>query len=324
MTSGEPRAAPDAPIPVLLGPTASGKTAVATALASLADIEIVSADSRQIYRGLDIGTAKPTAAERAAAPYHGIDVVDPGERYSAGRFARDAEGWIAGIRGRGRLPVVVGGTGFYVRALFDGLFEQPPLDPRRRAALHRALDRLDGGDLARWARRLDPGYDGGGGRQRAGRAAEIALLTGRPLSAWHAAAPAGSRRVPWYALLTLPRADLAARIECRTRSMLAAGLVREVEGLLAAGVRAEAPGFNGVGYREVLAVRAGRPAAGDLAGAVAQATRRYAKRQVTWFRHQLSGPVLVLDATRPAAEVAQALLSGYRAHLMDPRPRRDG
>ncbi|HEY4647789.1 MAG TPA: isopentenyl transferase family protein, partial [Gemmatimonadales bacterium] len=119
-------------VPVLVGPTAVGKTAVALALSAHWPLEIISADSRQVYRRLDIGTAKPTRKERARAPHHGIDLIDPGCRYSAGHFARDAVGWLADIRGRDKLPLIVGGTGLYVRALAEGLFSEPPLDPARR------------------------------------------------------------------------------------------------------------------------------------------------------------------------------------------------
>ena len=119
-------------VPVLVGPTAVGKTAVALALAARLPLEVISADSRQIYRRLDIGTAKPTRKERSRVPHHGIDVVEPGQRYSAGQFARDAARWVGEIRNRGRLPLVVGGTGLYVRALAEGLFHEPPLDPARR------------------------------------------------------------------------------------------------------------------------------------------------------------------------------------------------
>ena len=142
---------------------------MALALAAHWPLEIISADSRQIYRRLDIGTAKPTRKERARVPHHGLDLVDPGARYSAGHFARDAEGWLADIRGRGRLPVVVGGTGLYVRALAEGLFREPPLDPARRRSLDAFTARLEPLELLRWAGRLDPGFRGGG-RQRAARA----------------------------------------------------------------------------------------------------------------------------------------------------------
>jgi tRNA dimethylallyltransferase len=285
---------------------------VAAALAALAPIEIVSADSRQIYSGLDIGTAKPSAAERAAAPYHGLDLVSPAERYSAGRFASDAAGWIAGIASRGRQAVVVGGTGFYLRALFEGLFEEPPLEPERRRRLRAVLSALPGDALTRWARRLDAGFRGGG-RQRASRAAEVALLSGRPLSALQAAPARPTGLDPWYAVLVLPREILAARIRERTLRMLQAGLVEEVRSLLAAGVAPDAPGFTGVGYREVVTHLAGALPAAELPEAIAAATRHYAKRQDTWFRHQLTGPALRLDASAEPEVLAREVLARYRA-----------
>ncbi|HET7041179.1 MAG TPA: tRNA (adenosine(37)-N6)-dimethylallyltransferase MiaA, partial [Gemmatimonadales bacterium] len=174
-------------VPVLVGPTAVGKTAVAVALAAHWSHEIVSADSRQVYRRLDVGTAKPSKKERARVPHHLLDVVDPGHRYSAGRFARDAGRAIADIHARGKLPLVVGGTGLYIRALAEGLFKEPPLEQPRREALERFLGSLGGVDLVRWAARLDPEYRGGG-RQRATRAVEVALLSGHPLSWWQEAA----------------------------------------------------------------------------------------------------------------------------------------
>jgi tRNA dimethylallyltransferase len=297
---------------VLTGATGVGKTRVATALAALADVEIVSADSRQIYRGLDIGTAKPSAAERAAAPYHGLDLVEPSERYSAGRFAADAAAWVTGIRARGRLPVVVGGTGFYLRALFDGLFDEPPLEPARRERLRALLAALSSDALARWARRLDAAFQGGG-RQRAARAVEVALLTGRPLSTLRSERPRPGALAPWYVVLSLPRPDLAARIAARTTRMLEAGLVEEVRRLLASGVARDAPGLTGVGYREVVAHLDGALSASELPAAVAAATRQYAKRQDTWFRHQLRGPVLRLDAAPAPEALAREMLAGYRA-----------
>ena len=302
-----------APSPVVVGPTGIGKTQVATALAALAPIEIISADSRQLYRGLDIGTAKPAAADRAAAPYHGLDLLEPGERYSAGRFARDAASWIPAIAARGRLPVVVGGTGFYLRALFDGLFDEPELDEQRRARLRGALTGLTAEERLRWARRLEPAFRGGGA-QRELRSIEVALLTGAPLSRLQERAPGdGPVASAWYVLLSLPREALVERIAARVKAMLAAGLIGEVERALAAGVADDAPGLTGVGYAEVVEHLRGRLPAADLEGAIVTATRRYAKRQVTWFRHQLTGPVLVLDASRAPDALAQEVLSGYRA-----------
>jgi tRNA dimethylallyltransferase len=299
--------------PVLVGPTGVGKTAVATALASLLPVEIVSADSRQIYRGLPIGTAAPTAAERAAAPYHGVGFVDPRERYSAGRFARDAAGWMEGIAARGRTPLVVGGTGLYLRALFDGLFEEPHLGAERRQRLGVWLRALPPETGERWARRLDPGFRGGG-RQRVERAVEVALLAGRSLSALQgsrADAPRGAGA--WYAVLTLERSVLHERIAARTRAMLDAGWVDEVRACLDAGVPPDAPGLSAVGYREIVAHLEGRLAADALEAAIAQATRQYAKRQETWFRHQLGEPALRLDARAEPDVLARAVLDGYRA-----------
>lgn len=302
-----------APILVITGPTGIGKSKVAAALARLAPIEIVSADSGQVYRYLDIGTAKPGPAEREAVPHHGLDLVQPTERYSAGRFARDARGWIADIAARGRMPVVVGGTGFYLRALFEGLFAEPPLDPERRERLRSALSPLGAEGLARWAARLDPGFRGGGA-QRAARAIEVALLAGRRLSELQRTAPAPAPGVtPWYAVLRLPRPQLAERIAERTRAMLAAGLVDEVRRVLASNVPQDAPGFEALGYREVVAFMYGATDVAGLAEAIATATRHYAKRQETWLRHQLRGPVAWFDAAEEPGALARQMLARYRA-----------
>jgi tRNA dimethylallyltransferase len=273
-------------VPVIVGPTGVGKTAVAAALGALQPITVISADARQIYRGLDIGTAKPDAAVRARVPHLGIDLIEPGRRYSAGQFARDAAVWLEQARRDGRQPVVVGGTGFYVRALADGLFHEPPLDPARRERMRAWTGALDAGVLARWAARLDRTYRGGG-RQRAARALEVALLTGRSLSWWQGEARASGVMRPWYIHLTLPREALRRRIAERVERMLAAGLVAETRRVLAAGVAPDAPGLDAIGYREVGAMLAGRLLEAQLAEAIARATSQYAKRQETWFRNQL-------------------------------------
>ena len=295
-------------VPVLVGPTAVGKTAVAVALAAYWPLEIISADSRQIYRRLDIGTAKPTRKERARAPHHGLDLVEPGTRYSAGRFARDAIGWLADIRARGKLPLIVGGTGLYIRALADGLFTEPALDPSRRRALDAWTARMEPLELLRWAGRLDPGFRGGG-RQRAARAIEVALLSGRPLSHWQEAARAGGSLDPWYIVLTVPRPVLHQRIARRAEEMVRRGVVEEVAAVLAEGHAANAPGLDGIGIREAVEYLHGVRTRESVAEAITVGTRQYAKRQQTWFRHQLSGRVVTLDATRPperlAAEIAE-------------------
>jgi len=294
---------------VIVGPTAVGKTAVALALAARWPLEVVSADSRQVYRRLDIGTAKPTRKERARVTHHGLDLVDPGTRYSAGHFARDAEGWLADVRARGRQPVVVGGTGLYVRALAEGLFREPALDPARRRSLDAFTARLEPLELLRWAGRLDPGFHGGG-RQRAARAIEVALITGYPLSYWQQAARARGAIDPWYIVLTVPRPVLHQRIARRAEEMMKRGLVEEVASVLAEGLGPTAPGLDGIGIREAVEYLHGRRPRESVAEAIAVSTRQYAKRQQTWFRHQLTGAVLTLDATRPperlAAEIAQA------------------
>jgi len=288
---------------VLVGPTAVGKTAVALALAAHWPLEVVSADSRQVYRRLDIGTAKPTRKELARVPHHGVDIVDPGHRYSAGRFAAAGSAWIEAIQGRGGLPVVVGGTGLYVRALMEGLFREPPLDPAQRGALGSELERLSLGELVQWASRLDPAY-GGGGRQRAMRSIEVALLTGRPLSYWQRAAREQRPFRPWYVVLSVPRPILHQRIERRAAAMVQRGLIEEVAAVLSEGHAAHAPGLDGIGIKEAVEFLHGKRARGTVADAITVSTRQYAKRQETWFRHQLDGPVLRLDATRPAADLA--------------------
>ena len=318
--------------PVLVGPTAVGKTAVAAALVARLPITVISADARQVYRRLDVGTAKPDAELRRHIPHYGLDLVDPGERYSAGRFARDAAGWLAETRVAGRVPLVVGGTGFYIRALAEGLFREPPLEPARRERLRAWAGELTAPELARWAGRLDRRY-AGGGRQRAARAVEVALLTGRALSWWQREARETGAMRPWYIHLTLPRETLQRRIAERVDRMLAGGLVAEVERILATGVPPTAPGLDGVGYREVVAVLQGRLLSAELRDAIVIATRQYAKRQVTWFRNQLrvgvgSGEweptVWTLDATEEPAVLADLILERWRRaptlHTPQPTP----
>jgi tRNA dimethylallyltransferase len=286
----------------------------------------VSADARQLYRGLDIGTAKPPPALLARVPHRGLDILEPGERYSAGRFAYDAARWIAESFAGARQPVVVGGTGLYVRALADGLFREPPLEPDRRALLRSWTAGLGAPALARWAARLDSGF-AGGGRQRAARAIEVALLTGRPLTWWQREARETGAMRPWYIRLTLPRDVLHRRIAERVDQMLAAGLVEEVRAVRGRGVAPDAPGLDAVGYREVVAVLDGRLQPSGLRDAIVIATRRYAKRQETWLRHQLrrqtsdvrhqAPEVWSLDATRPADQLAASIHARWRAIRTD-------
>ena len=298
----------DGKVPVLVGPTAVGKTAVALALTAHWPLEVISADSRQVYRRLDIGTAKPTRRERARAAHHGVDLVEPGVRYSAGHFARDAVRWLDDVRARGKLPMVVGGTGLYVRALAEGLFAEPVLDPALRRSLDAWTARLEPIELLRWAARLDPGFRGGG-RQRAARAIEVALLSGMPLTYWQHTARAQGSLDPWYIVLTVPRPVLHQRISRRAEEMVRRGVIEEVAAVLAEGHPPNAPGLDGIGVREAVEYLQGMRPRETVAEAITIGTRQYAKRQQTWFRHQLSGTVITLDATRPpeklAAEIAE-------------------
>lgn len=304
-------------VPVLVGPTAIGKTAVALALAEHLSIEVISADSRQVYRRLDIGTAKPARRERARVPHHGVDIAEPGERYSAGRFALESASWLAAIRGRGQLPVVVGGTGLYVRALAEGLFREPPVELDRRRALEAWALGLSSGELVRWAGRLDPTF-AGGGRQRAQRAVEVALLSGYPLGWWQRAARADAAIEPWYVRLTAPRAILHQRIATRSAEMVRRGLVEEVAAVLAEGHLAGAPGLDGIGVREAVEYLHGCRSRESIPDAITVATRQYAKRQETWFRHQLPGPVWTLDATRPPELLAAEVAAAWRREAEQP------
>jgi tRNA dimethylallyltransferase len=291
--------ADDRVIPVIVGPTAAGKTAVALSIARQEPVTILSADSRQVYRGFDIGTAKPTRDELAAAPHRGIDVADPVERYSASRWAESADGWIGEAREAGRAPLVVGGTGFYIRALFAPLFEEPQLDASRRRALEPLLGAMSLADLRRWCEALDPGR-AHLGRTQLLRAIEVALLTGARLSRLHAERARAPRHRARY-LVVDPGAALAARIERRVRAMFADGWVAEV-GRLMATVPAAAPAWNASGYDAVRRLAEGAIGEEDAVRAVVIATRQYAKRQRTWFRHQLAGEaVTMVDPLAPDA-----------------------
>ena len=301
---------------VVTGATATGKTALAIEVARRIGGSVISMDSRQVYRGMDIGTAKPSVAERRGVPHYGFDVVGPDERYSAGRFARDARRWIADIRAAGRVPILAGGTGFFLRALTDPLFEEPPMRTDRREALKAWLSALPNAELARWAERLDPTQAArGGGRQRQARAIEVALLTGRPLSGWQRAAPARQPRLDARVfVLDLSRDKLVRRVDARVHDMVAAGLVAEVDTLLRSGHGPDDPGMNATGYIELIPHLAGKTTLEAAVERIQAATRRYARRQRTWLRHQLPADAVRLDAARPTGELAGAVVESWQAN----------
>jgi tRNA dimethylallyltransferase len=288
----------DAPlVRVICGPTAAGKTHVATYLASQRPLCIVSADSRQLYRRFDIGTAKPTPEERKRVPHLGIDALEPTERASAAWWAERADAWLREAIDSPRVPVVVGGTGLYLRALFGALFHEPALDAERRRALQGALAGLDVPELRRWVRSLDPDR-AELGRTQLLRAAEIALLTGRRVSELHREQ---ARPPRWRAryLVVDPGTLLAERIAQRTRTMFDAGWREEVRSLMR-DVPEDAPAWNATGYRTIRLLERGELSFDDALERVIIETRQYAKRQRTWFRHQLEeARVTRLDPGRP-------------------------
>ncbi len=276
------------PLLVIVGPTGVGKTSVAVRLAARLSMETVNADSRQVYRGMDIGTGKPTVEDRAALRHHLLDVVNPDERYHAARFRADALEAIDGIRSRGRLPVIVGGTGLYVRALLKGLKPAPPADPALRAeleafaashgwpAVHARLLRTDPDA----ARRLHPND-----RVRIVRALEV-QSRGRAEAGDVATGDWRQSIPPWRLLvvgLSQARERLNARLAERARGMAAHGMMEEVKRLLAAGYDESLPSMGGIGYRQFCAVLRGRLSEAEALRIMIRDTARYAKRQMTWF-----------------------------------------
>ena len=304
----------------LVGPTASGKTSLSLALARHLDCEIVSMDSRQIYRGMDVGTGKATRHEQSLVPHHGLDLRNPDERYSAGQFARDARGWIREIEGRGRTPLLVGGTGFFLRALTHPMFSEPSMDQERLERLRSQLNHLLWEELQAWARRLDPGRGSAGldgGRHRLTRIVEIALMTGQPLSWWHVEGESSEEAIPGViVVLEHPRDVLYDRINARVRNMVAEeGLVEEVRGLLEAGYSPDAPGMTGAGYRETVAHLQGLLSLEEAVIEIQKSHRRYARRQLTWYRHQLPAGAHFLDATQPEDAMVESVVSLWSAGI---------
>jgi tRNA dimethylallyltransferase len=305
MTGGEPLGA------ILMGATATGKTAIAVAAAQQVPIEVISADSRQIYRRLDVGTAKPSAAERAAVVHHLVDCLDLDAHYDAAQFAADAIQLAVAIRARGRIPLITGGAGFYLKVLCEGLFTPP----YTRAALL-AVRR----DLAAWATpalqaelaRRDPeraaaihAHD----RYRVSRALEICIAAGRSVTALTAERTAPAHRFVRFRM-QVERAELHRRIAARCASMWP-DWVGEVERLLAEGVDARAPALRTLGYPHVVAHVQGRLSGAQAIAAIERDTRRFARHQETWFRKASDAmPLVAGDATAPAT-LAAALRAAF-------------
>jgi tRNA dimethylallyltransferase len=274
----------------LVGPTATGKSALGLDLAEAFNGEVVSCDSTAVYRGVDIGTDKLPPERRRGVPHHLIDIADPTETYSAARFAADAARAIGEIHGRGRLPILVGGTGFYFRALVRGLFPGPERDDALRARLNRVADRRGVEALHRWIARVDPESamriqprD----RKRLVRALEVYLLTGLTLSAHFTNTRSHLQGWPVLAIgLNAPRAVLLERVARRVDEQFAAGVVAEVERLIERGVPPHAHALTGLVYRQVVEMLEGVRGLDETRGLIVRENMRYARRQLIWFRHE--------------------------------------
>jgi tRNA dimethylallyltransferase len=279
------------PIISVVGPTASGKSSLALSLAERFNGEIVNYDSVQIFRGLDIGSAKPSLEERQRIPHHMIDIREPAELFTAGDYQREARLVLEDIRSRGRIPILVGGTGLYLRALTEGLFQGPArsthwrarlegiAETRGREYLHRVLHRLDPDSASRIAARDKP---------KIIRALEVCLETGKPLTEHLKVEP--RRPLQGFSIFSVglnpPRQECYRRIDARVEQMFQTGLIEEVRGLVERGVPNDAKPLGAIGYRHVLANLNKNCAWDDTIRMIQRDTRRYAKRQLTWFRRQ--------------------------------------
>lgn len=278
------------PILAIVGATATGKSALAMAVAEALDGEIINADALQVYRGFDIGTAKPGPADLERVRHHLVDILEPHERYSAGEFARRALEAIADIQGRGRLPIVVGGSGLYLRALFEGISPVPPGDPDVRRELRARLEAEGLGTLREELGRLDPPTVerlSAGDTQRILRALEVVLVSGHPLSSWIRKQPFGNQRIAGVRVgLTLPRSILYDQIAGRVARMLEAGWQDEVAELLRRGFSPSLPAFQAIGYRQLVCHLEGLGSLDHAVAGILRETRHFAKRQETWFRKE--------------------------------------
>jgi tRNA dimethylallyltransferase len=296
---------------VICGPTAAGKSTIALEVCETHNAAMLSADSRQIYRRFDIGTAKPTPEERARVTHYGVDVANPEERYSAARWASEAGEWIECVGRIEKEAVIVGGTGLYIKALVDPLFSAPEVDPLQRAKLGRELEEMPLPELRRWCEELDPAR-AHLGRTQLLRAIETALLSGSRISDLHAEHKAATavavqdERVAY--LVVDPGSTLASRIETRVDGMLKGGWVEEVRELMRS-VPPDAPAWKASGYSMIREHVAGRLDLSSTRERIIIETRQYAKRQRTWFRHQL--PPAAVTVINPEDSQARAVVRDW-------------
>jgi tRNA dimethylallyltransferase len=305
------------PLVAIVGPTASGKSALGVWLAERLGGEVVACDSTQLYRGFDVGTAKPSEAERRNVPHHLIDVLDAADAATAGGYREMAIRVLEDLRKRERLPIFTVGTGLYLRALLEGLAESPQRSEELRARLRESAREHGAGYLHRVLQRLDRESAtriASADEQKLIRAIEVCLLMRRPISEVHR----GGRQplAGWRPVkigLRPPRELLYQRIHARTEAMLASGWMNEVRDLLAKGLAENAKPFDFIGYREMLAVSRGEMGVGEARAAIQQATRRYAKRQITWFRQECN--VHWLEGFGDEAGVQESALSYAKAEV---------
>jgi len=302
----------------LAGPTAVGKSKVALLLAERLGGEIISVDSMQVYRGLDIGTAKPSAEERSRVPHHLIDVVDLSESFDAAQFVLRAQRAMAEIQRRGHTPILCGGTGLYFKALMEGLGDAPPADPALRAKLEaeplsELLDELEKSDPVTFQAidRRNP--------RRVIRALEVIRITGQPFSSqrasWLQGTETGSAPSSFFGLSRSP-ADLQARIDSRVDEIFSRGLVKETEQLLARGLEQNQTARQAIGYRQVIEYLRGVRSLSDTVALVKLRTRQFAKRQRTWFRKQAAIQWLAVSEHEDARETADRVTKIWRGRVI--------
>jgi tRNA dimethylallyltransferase len=299
---------------VLVGPTSSGKSAAALAAAELLGGEIISADSMKVYRGMDVGTAKPTAQERRRVAHHLLDILDPSESYDAARFAADCSRAIEEITSRGRAPVVEGGSALYLKAWLEGLFEGPARDERIRSRLRAEAAELGRAHLHRRLAEVDPASAERihpNDYRRIERALEVYELTGRPMSEMHAGTESRVALGVRIAGISVPRERLYESIDRRVDSMMAAGLLDETRGLASrpGGLSKEAAGA--LGYAEILAHVRGEIDLSEAVRLIKRNTRRFARKQMAWFRRFQGVTWVEPEEDEPAASVAARLMEAW-------------
>ena len=296
-------------VPILVGPTAVGKTSVSIVLAQDLNAEIISADSRQVYKHMNIGTAKPSSDELDAVPHYLVDILELDKVYTAGQFAEDALNLIADIRSRDKTPLVIGGSGFYIKALVEGIFDTPSRDDAVRESLEAEAEKIGSGKLYERLRKVDPDYAATihpNNIKRIIRALEIYEVTGKPATEHFEEEHQGIPYPYVFIGLKRPRRQLYERINLRVEQMIKDGLVDEVRSIREMGYTGEENALQTVGYQEIFKYLDGKISLEESINEIQKNTRRYAKRQMTWFRNQHNVTWFDLDEYKSRDEVVTA------------------